>query len=58
MITPSVIMASVKRKCPACGKKFEVVVPWKLYCKPYCRLKAFRQRHKGGHDGKTRRSRG
>ncbi len=58
MITPSVIIASVKRKCPACGKKFEVVVPWKLYCKPYCRLKAFRQRRKEADNGKTRRSRG
>ena len=58
MITPSVIIAGVKRKCPACGNKFEVVVPWKLYCKPYFRLTAFRQRRKEAENGKTRRSRG
>jgi len=47
----TLIVITMKRKCPTCKAWFEAVVPWKVYCKPYCRLKAHRQR-KGGHDGK------
>jgi hypothetical protein len=55
MITAGVIIPGVKRKCQTCGTRFYPVQPTQKYCRPYCRLKAFRQRQKEGHDGKTSR---
>ncbi len=58
MITPAVIIRGMKRRCKTCGTRFYPVQPTQEYCKPYCRLAAFRKRRKGPDNGKTRRTRG
>ena len=55
MITPAVIIRGMKRRCPICGTRFYPVQPTQKYCRPYCKLKAFRQRRKGERDGKATR---
>jgi len=47
VITDAVIMRdSMKRKCPVCGKRFYPIMPTQIYDRPYCKLKAFRQRQR------------
>jgi predicted nucleic acid-binding Zn ribbon protein len=43
-VITAVIILGMKRKCPMCGTRFYPVQPTQTYCRPYCRLKAFRQR--------------
>lgn len=56
MITPAVIIRGMKRRCKTCGTRFYPVQPTQVYCRPYCRLKAFRQRQKEAANGKPSRA--
>lgn len=34
------------KKCKQCGGKFDPVRWWQEFCKPLCRMRAFRKRRK------------